>query len=498
MNDTVKAQQRGSSPSKLRQWTAKVWHSPTFTSWGNQLTQSLRLVLVTPLLLTHFNQTEIAAWYLFATLNIFGTIVAQRLGLTFSRMISFAMGGATDLSPIARASQARGTGQPNWEAVTRALRTLGFIQTSIAWLNVSVATGLGLFSLSSLLQDYAAPQQIWKAFALMQVTSLITFIYNRYSVTLLGMNQVAVTNRWNIVFSLISVICGAVALRLGANLFELVLVMQFPPLLNILRNRLLLKYFTRGNVASVDQIGWDREVVRWAWSPTWRGLISQMSTVGVVQLTGVTVARYGDPALAASYGLALRLLTVVEQTSQAPYSSIMPRLSRLMSERKLEELRRLSFKRMRLSLTLFVAGMLAIVAIVPWGLRFIEAKAEFPSAAVWVAMGGAALLNRFYVLCFSTCAIGNNIILYLESAAAAVMSLILVPLGLHHLGLIGVPLGLGLPLLLVLRTTPIKMASRQLEVPAGEMVKLIALLPFACYAVLLVGGVVVFNRLKGQ
>ena len=84
----------------IRKSIVWLWHSPTFTTWGNYATQSLRLLLVTPLILTRFNETEIAAWYLFASLNFFGAVVSSRLGLTFSRMFSFAMGGADNLAPI--------------------------------------------------------------------------------------------------------------------------------------------------------------------------------------------------------------------------------------------------------------------------------------------------------------------------------------------------------------------------------------------------------------
>ena len=85
------------SIKKAAKW---LWNSPTFTTWGNYGIQSLRLLLVTPLILTRFDETEIAAWYLFASLNFFGTIIGQRLGLTFSRMFAFAMGGASNLAPI--------------------------------------------------------------------------------------------------------------------------------------------------------------------------------------------------------------------------------------------------------------------------------------------------------------------------------------------------------------------------------------------------------------
>lgn len=127
--------------SKLRisEIPLRLWNSPTFTQWSAKVVQPLRLLLVTPLILTGFSKDEIAAWYLFASINFLGQIVGSRVLLTFSRMIAMAMGGAKDLSPIIAAQRKSKTNEPNWDSIFRVYRSLGFIQLIVAAITVIAA-----------------------------------------------------------------------------------------------------------------------------------------------------------------------------------------------------------------------------------------------------------------------------------------------------------------------------------------------------------------------
>ena len=131
-----------------------LWNSPTFTTWGNLGAQSLSLLSVTPLILTRFNEAEIAAWYLFASLNFFGLVVNGRLSLTFTRMLAFAMGGASNLAPITGKTERVKNGQPNWYAFERAYGTVSSLNFGISWLNVLLALAFGWYAFRNLLVDY--------------------------------------------------------------------------------------------------------------------------------------------------------------------------------------------------------------------------------------------------------------------------------------------------------------------------------------------------------
>jgi hypothetical protein len=435
-----------------------LWHSPTFTTWGNYAAQSLRLLLVTPLILTRFDETEIAAWYLFASLNFFGTTISQRLGLTFSRMFSFAMGGASNLAPIKGKREQENEGKPNWTAFERAYGTIGSLNLGIGWLNVFMALGMGWFGLSNLLQGYEAKGVIWLAFALMQGSSLLSFIFQRYGVALQGMNYIALSNRWGIIFSLLSIAAGSLTLWLDGGIIALVLVMQFFSVVGVFRNRFLLNAVEEGRVLHFRQYGFDREVFGWAWAPTWKGFIGQFGLNGSMQLTAVIYTGYGSKLEIASFLFAIRMLQTITQIASAPFGSVQPLMARLMAAGDIEALGKLIRQRMGYTLTLTAAGVVFGSVAIPFFLQFMGAKIDFIPVDAWLLLGGLTLLLRFDVLCCSVSAIGNEMVYYWDMAAAAGISAVILLLLGNSWGIYTPIITSTIPLVLILNFRPVRKA----------------------------------------
>lgn len=441
-----------------------LWHSPTFTTWGNYAVQSLRLVLVTPFILTRFDETEIAAWYLFASLNFFGMMVSQRLGLTFSRMFAFAMGGASNLAPIKGKREQENEGKPNWAAFERAYGTIGSINLGIGWLNVVIAFGMGWFGLSNLLQGYEAKATIWLAFALLQGTALLTFIFQHYQVALQGMNYIALVNRWGVIFGIASCLAGSLSLYLGGGLITLVVVMQLFSLAGIFRSWFLLKAVEEGRVASFKGLGFDREVFAWAWEPTWKGFIGQFGMMGGAQLTAIFYTGIASKGEVASYFFALRMMQTLAQFAQAPFSSVQPHMSRLLSAGEIAKLRVIVIRRGGISLILLAVGICCFGIGFPFALNFIGANMIFIPLDAWFVFGILTLVSRFNTFCCAVSAIGNEMIYYWETAIAALLGLGSLYLLQNQWGVYGPILSSLLPLALVLNVGPFFKAHKILKV----------------------------------
>ena len=435
-----------------------MWNSPTFTTWGNFAAMSLRLLLVTPFILTCFNETEIAVWYLFASLNFFGTVVTQRLGLTFSRMFAFAMGGSSNLAPIKEKPNQENGGQPNWNAFGRAYGTIGLLCLLIAGVNVLIAVGMGFFGLQNLLEGYDAVGVIWLAFGLIQGSSLLSFIHLRYSIAIYGMNYVALGNRWGIVFSLLSVAAGSLTLLLGGGIVALVVSMQSVSLLGILRNRFILKVIEEGRVMGFRAYRFDREVFGWAWPPIWKGFIGQFGMQGSLQFAAIIYTAYGSKLEIASFLFAMRMMQTITQVAQAPFSSVQPMMSRLRAAGETVKLRALIKQRIAASLGLTLTGVAVGAVFFPVALDLIEAKLTFIPVMAWLVFGALTLLSRFNVLCCAVSAIGNEMVYYWEMAASAVLSVCFLLLIKNQWGVIGPIIASLVPMIFILHVRPFKKA----------------------------------------
>jgi len=405
--------------SRIGRW---LWDSPTFTTWGNYATQSLRLVFVTPLILTRFDETEVAAWYLFASLNFFGTVVTQRLGLTFTRMFAFAMGGASNLAPIKGRRETENEGRPNWRAFERAYGTIGTINLSVAWINVLVAVGLGLFALNNILEGYDSGERIWLAFGLMQLSSLVGFIFQHYAFALQGMNYVALNNRWAIIFSLVSVVGGGLTLLLGGGIIDLVLVMQGMMFLRILRNWFLLRHVQGGRVARMRAMGFDREVFGWAWEPIWKGFMGQLGEKGKLQIVAILYTAYGGKSDVAGFLFSLRMMETLSQVSQAPFTAMQPLMARLRSEGNAVRFKKIVVQRIALSAALLVVGIAALGEVFVLATKQFNLNIEFVSFDAWALLGFFMLISRINTHLRSVNATGNQVLYHWELAISALLS----------------------------------------------------------------------------
>src|SRR5688572_5318811 len=102
------------SLGSLKTLFQRLWHSPTFTTWGSTGTRFLSLVLVLPLLLRNLVPAEIAVWYLLSTIISLQGLADLGFAPTFTRLIAYGMGGARELGSAPQSSKTGQASEPNW------------------------------------------------------------------------------------------------------------------------------------------------------------------------------------------------------------------------------------------------------------------------------------------------------------------------------------------------------------------------------------------------
>lgn len=455
----------------MKRFINRLWASPTFTTWGSQGIQAFRLLAVTPLILTQFDTNEIAAWFLFGSLMLFGSLLRARISLTFSRMIAFAMGGAEDLSPIKDKKSQRGNGEPNWPTVERTYGTIGIINALLTILASLVALGLGFYGLEKIGEGSDQPFNLWSAFGIMLGTQAIVFFFDRYAIALRGMNYIALINRWNIVFSLLSVLAGFIVLSRGANIWQLALTMQSIELLNIIRMRYLLRWVEQGRFRLLSAYRFDRQILGWAWEPVWKGFIVTMSYSGMMSLAQIIFARHMPVEATASFLFTMRILSTISATADAPFMSHLPRMSRFMAERNTRNLRIITVSKIALSQWLLVGGLLALAILGNPVLSLIQANTSFLTLPVLLTFSGSYLLHNYWKLNIVFSAAGNHIVCFNRELISAVLSVILLIVLVPEIGVWGALIGLFVPHIFILNWQPMEIASGKIELPLWKFVR---------------------------
>lgn len=431
--------------------------------------QSLRLLLVTPLLVTRFDETEIAAWYLFASLNFFGTLMVGRFGLSFSRMFSFAMGGAESLEPKSGSAKPskEDANSPNWHSFARAYGTLGVLMFLIGFLNLLVAVVMGVIGIGNLTQGHTGAGSIWLAFGIFQFTQFVLFNFRRYGFALVGMNYVAMNARWGMIFSILSVIVGSFVLSVGGGIVALVIAMQVIALLNPIRTRFLLSRVEGGRVLQMSAWRWDKEAFSWGWGPTWKGFLSELGFSGVMRVVAIVFTAHGSKSEIATYLFSMRMMETLVNFCQVPYSSIQPRLSRLLAAGDLRRLVVLLKQRYRIVWLLTSVSVLFAAYAFPFGLELVGSNVDFMGTEEWLLLGALVLLVRFLMLNASVVALGNHMPYYPHAIVAFIVGSIAITLLGNTAGLLGPILCNTVPFLVFLNVRTIFDAARL----AGESVR---------------------------
>ena len=159
----------------MNQLLRRIWNSPTIMTWGSFLMRTASFFLVLPLVLTKLSTEEIVVWYLFSTILSLQWLLDMGFGSTFSRAISYAMGGVTHIRSFKEKEARFGDGRPNWDHLARVVSSM---RTIYVWLALGAAIiigGFGTWALVRPISHVPASEQAWFAWGLILAVYPISF-----------------------------------------------------------------------------------------------------------------------------------------------------------------------------------------------------------------------------------------------------------------------------------------------------------------------------------
>ena len=182
----------------------KAWNSPSLTTMASLAARSAGLVLLLPLVLNRFSVAEVNVWQLLSTMALMAALVDFGFTPTFTRILAFAMGGATDLGTVRAgiAQVGQGTRPPNWDGVTRIIQTLGGLYLRMTLALAVIAGVIGTWALHRPVSLLSDPTVGWIAWGVTVVGGLMSFWNGTYISVIQGLNEVAIFRRWEAIASL--------------------------------------------------------------------------------------------------------------------------------------------------------------------------------------------------------------------------------------------------------------------------------------------------------
>ncbi len=429
------------SNSIHRLWL-RAWNSPTITTWGSFIAQSLSLVLVLPLLLTRFSEAEIALYYILAT--IWSLLMVPDFGFapTFIRVLSYAKGGKVLPPGPDDQDNAPGSGQLNRESAAAVVSTMVALYLAIGMVLFVLLAICGPFFLRNPTTEALPSRDVWICWSAVVINGTLMFYGQIFSNYLQGMNRVALYRRWDAIFAVGTVLVNFGILLAGLGIVELVVwVYTSGGLITLLRNRYLSLRIEEGLWKQLPRPRFDRAMLRYVWPASWRSGLGVFMGNGTLQGSSLVYAKFGPPGDVATYLFSLRILMVIHQFSRAPFYSRIPQLAAAYAAGARDELLRGIRRGMMISYWTYVPPVILAGLTAPVILGWMGSRTEFASPSLWALMGGAFLIDRFSAMHIQVYSLSNRILWHIVNGVTGILFVAAAVILFPSIGIYALPAG---------------------------------------------------------
>lgn len=427
----------------LRNGFIRAWESPTLASWISTAGRFLALAAVLPLILNSFSPEEVRFWLVITTLLVLNVICDAGMSPTFIRIYSYALAGAktNELGNQDLASR-REDREPNWTtaaAVNGACQRAFLLASLVYFLALAV---VGSWFVSKPISELTNVQFGWIAWGIMLAMQPLGILQKKYSCYLLGTNLVALNHRVQALISLLAAAFMVVVVLLGGRVLSLVFVTQSSVLLTFLTTGIIArrahqKHYQDSIVGVAQPAVWEA-----VWPRAWRSAIGHISLLGATQVSGLIYARSASVQDGAMYLLALRLVTTISNFSDAPFYCKLPHFGQLRCRGDLTALLASAKASMRISLAIYVLGVLSLGVLGSFLFNLVGSSVSFPTTSLWFVLAVAIFLQRYGSMNLQLYSTTNRIVWHWIAATTGAIFLLVSIFLLPISGQLAFPIGL--------------------------------------------------------
>jgi hypothetical protein len=413
--------------TKFRNFDA--WNSPTLMTWLSYAARSVSNLGILVFVLNTFPAGDNVLWNLFATIVGMQVLIDFGFRQTFSRLIAYAYGGATEIGLLdyTNVKNSNANQESNIPLITSIVSSMMIVYRSLTIVVFSLLITFGTWSMIKPISNASLVQQAWIAWIIVIVTTCINFYSKLYLNFLEGLNYIALVRRVEVFTSIGSIISSYLILIFSPTVLNLILASQFWLVVAALRDYILCNKIEDGLFKKVNiKQPVDKILLKKIWSPAWRSGISGLMSGGVTSLTSIIYAQFGSTESVASYMLALRIMSQIREVSMAPFYSKVPLLAILRVKNNTDTLIKTVKSSMQLSHFVFLIGFICTTFLIKPFLVIIRSEIVFVNMEFWCLLGAAIFANRFGTMHLHTYTSTNHIITHIADTISGLIYIFLI------------------------------------------------------------------------
>ncbi|MGB0369886.1 MAG: hypothetical protein ACPGN3_00950 [Opitutales bacterium] len=408
---------------------AKVWNSPVLTTWASLLAQSLSLVVVIPVIITRLTVEDVALYYVLVTLITFQAVLNVGFTPTFTRLVGFAMAGLppermADLNSLPSSLEKKDLEDDAVQkSLGRVVSTIRVVHKWIAFLALVPFAILAAFFAAEPIANSSSLADGWIALFIVVLVTLFKVFGSQFESVLRGSGQIALVSRWQAVSNFASILTILLVLYLSPSVVSVIVAHQSWQVFNVLRNWILCRRWLKRYSIDASQ-KFDRVVFDVSWPRAWRSGLGVFANNGVIQLLALDYAKNTDSETAATYLLAVRIVTAIDQFSMAPFYTKLPIMNRVRASGDLKGHSDLAQSGMLITNCIFVLGILTVAVLGNRLLLLIDASVMLPSATIWVGIASVFWLNRYSAMHIQNYSVTNHIVWHWLNGISGLIALL--------------------------------------------------------------------------
>jgi hypothetical protein len=457
-------------------------------TWGNLSAKSSNLVILLPVVLRTFSKEDIVVWYLYFTIVSLQLLIDFGFLPTFTRLFSYAYSGLNIEAIQNIKNSQNANGKVDWISLVHIFVATKKIYIRISIISFLLAITFGSWLVYEPIMHSTNVFESWIGWIFVICIASFNLYANSYVAFLQGINKVALVQRWQMITSMLAVFSSTFIILLSKSLMAGIIAYYIWFIINFLINYILYKQYIKMQNIDIDNNKIHNLIKKTIWPTAWRSGLGISMSMGLIQLSGMIVAKIESSSIAASYMIALQMIRAISSFSQAPFYSKLPYFTQLYAKKDIITLIGMSKNRMQKSFFVFIGMFLFIGLFANDFLRILHSNVQFPNSNMWILIGCTFLFERYGVMYLQLYTLTNHIIWHIANGITGLLMIVLVFLLYHHFDIYAFPLAMSIAYIVFFTPYVIKKVYGEYNLNFIEQEKtnfLLAILLFCISAVII-------------
>ncbi len=300
---------------------------------------------------------------------------------------------------------------------------------------------IGFFSLSNPIDRLENKILAWYAFFVSFAGVIFMLNHARFSSILTGYNLIPLQKKIEIYIFFPLFILIYIGIYLKLHFFWITLFFSSGYfILYLVTKRKVFKVIP--GLKKIKKENLNMNLARQIFTAAWKTGLGILLTMGAINFSAIYLGQVAPSDIASKYLIAQRLIIVISEYAYIPFLVILPTISRFYAAGKIENLKRESFfrKKIVLSLTLILSSILFFFTeyIIP----IFDESFGFVSFNIWVILVIYSFLEKSGAMNLQIQMTNNNVHMHKINGIAGLLIFILFPMFYNLFGINGAPVSL--------------------------------------------------------